>query len=221
MQAKNLISDIIPYLRVSDSGEKALTWMEIFRISHLPIVDNNELLGIISDTDIYDLNSIKEAVINHNLSLLKPYVIENQHIYDVLNIVSNLKLTLVPVLSTEKKYLGAISMFSLLHEFGKISAIEQQGGIIVLEMLPHDYSLFDIAKIVEANDARILSSYIKSDMNKSTIEVTLKVNKSDLSSILRTFDRYNYNVKTIYGDDYQLDNLYHDRYEMFLNYINV
>ncbi len=221
MQAKNLISDIIPYLRVSDSGEKALTWMEIFRISHLPIVDNNELLGIISDTDIYDLNSIKEPVINHNLSLLKPYVIENQHIYDVLNIVSNLKLTLVPVLSTEKKYLGSISMFSLLHEFGKISAIEQQGGIIVLEMLPHDYSLFDIAKIVEANDARILSSYIKTDMNKSTIEVTIKVNKSDLSSILRTFDRYNYNVKTIYGDDYQLDNLYHDRYEMFLNYINL
>jgi len=221
MQAKELISEIIPFLRVSDSGEKALTWMEIFRISHLPIVDNGQLLGIISDTDIYDLNSIKEPVVNHNLSLMKPYVLENQHIYEIINLVSNLKLTLIPVLSLDKKYLGAISMFSLLHELGKMTAIESEGGIIVLEMMPHEYSMHDISRIVESNDAKILSSYIKSDPNKSSMEVTLKLNKIDLSSVLRTFDRYSYNVKATYGDDSKLDTLYYDRYEMFLNYINV
>jgi hypothetical protein len=112
-------------------------------------------------------------------------------------------------------------MFSLLHEFGKMTAIENEGGIIVLEMMPHEYSLHDIAKIVESNDAKILSSYIKSDPNKSSMEVTLKLNKIDLSSVLRTFDRYSYNIKASYGDDSKLETLYYDRYEMFMNYINV
>lgn len=221
MQAKELISDIIPFLRTSDSGEKALSWMEIFRISHLPIVKDFELLGIITDTDIYDLNSAQETVWKHDLSLVKPYVFEDQHIYEIINIVSNLKLTLIPVLSLEKKYLGSISMFSLLHEFGRMTAAEKQGGIVVLKMLPHDYSLADLARLVESNDAKILSSFIKSDPNKVMIEVTLKLNKLDISSVLRTFDRYGYIVESTYSDDSKLDAVLDDRYEMFLNYLDM
>jgi len=221
MQAKELISEIIPFLRVNDTGEKALTWMEIFRVSHLPIVKDQELLGVISDIDIFDFNSINEPVWKHNLSLIKPSVFEDQHINEVLNVVSNLKLTLIPVLDRQKKYLGAISMFSLLHEFGKLTAVEKEGGIIVLEMLPHDYSMANLASIVESNDAKILSSYIKTDPNKSSMEVTLKLNQLDLSSILRSFERYDYNVKAVFSDDSKLDNLYFDRFEMLLNYINI
>lgn len=221
MQAKELISDIIPFLRVNDTAEKALTWMEIFRVSHLPIVKDSELLGVISDTDIFDFNSVKEPVWKHDLSLIKPGVLESQHITEVLNIVSNQKLTLVPVLNDEKKYQGAISMFTLLHEFGKLTAVEKTGGIIVLEMLQHDYSLANLAKIVEGNDALILSSYIKSSPDKSSMEVTLKLNKLELSSILRTFERYDYHIKAVFSDDSKLDTMYFDRYEMLMNYINI
>ena len=67
MLAKDLISDVIPSLRTSDSGQKALYWMDIFRISHLPIVNNEDFLGLISDKDIYDANMAEEPIGNHNL----------------------------------------------------------------------------------------------------------------------------------------------------------
>ena len=38
---------------------------EIFRVSHLPIVNHQEFLGLISDKDIYDLNNPEEAIGNH------------------------------------------------------------------------------------------------------------------------------------------------------------
>ena len=62
--------------------------MDIFRISHLPIVNNLEFLGLISDKDIYDLNMAEEAIGNHKLSLFSPYVLLHQHIYEVIEIVS-------------------------------------------------------------------------------------------------------------------------------------
>ena len=74
MIAKDLISDVIPLLKTSDTAQTALNWMEIFHVSHLPIVNNVDYLGLISDSDIYDLNMPDEAVGNHKLSLQRPFV---------------------------------------------------------------------------------------------------------------------------------------------------
>ena len=86
MLAKDLISDVIPALKTSDSGQKALYWMDIFRISHLPIVNNEDFLGLISDKDIYDLNMSEDPIGNHTLSLFSPYVTDNQHVYEVMEL---------------------------------------------------------------------------------------------------------------------------------------
>ena len=105
MLAKDLISDEIPALRTSDTAVEALNWMEVFRISHLPIVNNKEFLGLISESDIFDVNKPEEPIWNHQLSLLKPFVKYDQHIYEVIEAVSRLKLTVVPVLDYENNYL--------------------------------------------------------------------------------------------------------------------
>ena len=80
MVAKDLISEVIPSLKTSDLGQTALNWMEIFRVSHLPIVNNQDFLGLISDADIYDMNKPDEPIGNHELTLFKPYVGDEQHI---------------------------------------------------------------------------------------------------------------------------------------------
>lgn len=221
MLARDLISEVIPFLRTSDTGMKALTWMEIFRISHLPIVNNEELLGLISDTDIYDLNMADEAIGNHNLSLIRPYVFDNQHVYEVIETVSRLKLTVVPVLDEKKRYLGVITLFELLEQFAKLTALQQPGAIIVLEMHQRDYSLSQIAQIVESNDIRILSMYIEPQNDSMRIDVIIKLNKDELSGLLQTFERYDYQVKAIYKGESMLDSLYENRFEEFLNYLNI
>lgn len=221
MLAKDLISDVIPSLRTSDNGQKALYWMDIFRISHLPIVNNVDFLGLISDKDIYDHNMAEEPIGNHNLSLFSPFVTFNQHIYEVLEICSELQLTVVPVLDDDNKYLGAITLSDLLHYFADVSALKQPGGIIVLELNANDYSLSEIAQIVEGNDAKILSLYITSPVESTKLEVTIKVNRKDLSSILQTFMRYNYIIKASFMDENDLNSLYENRYDAFIKYLSI
>ena len=194
MLAKELISDIVTALKTSDTGTEALAWMEVFRIKHLPIVNQRDFLGLISDADIYDLNDPDEPVGNHSLSLEKPYVREDQHIYEVIEVLSRLELTLVPVLNYENHYLGVITQEELTQHFAHLSAMKQPGGIIELEMNELDYSLSQISQIVESNNARILSLYVASNGERAKLRVTLKINLTDMTSVLETFNRYNYTV---------------------------
>lgn len=221
MLAKDLISDVIPSLKTSDSGQKALYWMDIFRISHLPIVNNEDFLGLISDKDIYDLNMSEEPIGNHTLSLFSPYVTDNQHVYEVMELASRMMLTVVPVLDENNRYLGLITMTDLLHYFADMAAVKQPGGILVLEINTNDYSLTQIAQIVESNDAKILSMYISSHALSTKMEVTLKINRQDLTSIIQTFDRFNYIIRASFMNDDDMDNLYENRYDLFMKYLNI
>lgn len=221
MLAKDLISDVVPALKTSDSGQRALYWMDIFRISHLPIVNNEDFLGLISDKDIYDHNMAEEPIGNHSLSLFSPYVTSGQHVYEVMEVGSELQLTVIPVLNDDKKYQGVITLTDLLHYFADVSALKQPGGIIVLELNLNDYSMTQIAQIVEGNDAKILSSYITSSPNSTKMEVTLKINRKDLSSILQTFMRYNYIIKASFMDENDLNSLYENRYDSFMKYLSI
>jgi Mg/Co/Ni transporter MgtE len=221
MLAKDLISEIIPSLKTSDTGQTALNWMEIFRISHLPIVNNQEFLGLISDADIFDMNQPEEPIGNHNLTLFKPYVTSEQHLFEVIGLASKLKLTIVPVLDENNHFKGVITTNDLIKHISAISSMDQHGGIIVLELLERDYSLSQIAQIVESNNIKVLSMYITSPPESTRLEVTLKVNSTDLSSVIRTFERYNYEVKTWVTADDSLDRFYSERLDMLIKYLNI
>ncbi len=221
MLAKDLLSEVVPSLKTSDTGLQALSWMEIFRISHLPIVNNKEFLGLISDTDIYDLNLADEPIGNHNLSLFSPYVTSDQHIFEVIELVSRLKLTIVPVLNQEKHYLGLITMNDLIQRFANLAGLKDPGGIIVLELHQNDYALSQIAQIVEGNDAKILGLYLSSSDESMKMELTLKINRTDLSAIIQTFNRFNYIIKASYHEDEDMDSFYTSRYESFMRYLNM
>ncbi len=221
MVAKDLISDIVPALKTSDLGQTALNWMEIFRISHLPIVNNQDFLGLISDTDIYDMNQPEEPIGNHELTLIKPFVLTDQHLFEVIGLAARLKLSVVPVLDNKNHYKGVITTNDLVRHLAGISSMDQPGGIIVLELIERDYSLSQIAQIVEGNNIKVLSMYITSPPDSTKLEVTLKVNTGDLVSVIKTFERYNYDVKTwVTGND-SLDMFYSERFDLLMKYLNI
>ena len=103
MIARQLITHEIIPLKTSDSGTDALNLMDEFKVTHLPIVNVESFLGLVSEQDIYNLNNPNEPLGNHKLSLEHPYVEENQHVYDVLKLVYKYGLTLIPVLDEHKK----------------------------------------------------------------------------------------------------------------------
>jgi len=222
MLAKDLISDIVPAISTRETGIKALNWMEIFRISHLPVVgDNYEFLGLISDTEIFDYDLAEKRIGAHNLTLLRPYVYADVHVYEVISIVSKQKLTIVPVLDKNNKYIGVISLHDLVHHFAEFTAADNPGVVFVLEMGLHDYSLTQISQIIESNDAKVLSLYISSLPESTKVEITIKLNTIDFAPVRQTFERYGYTIKAAYTDNDEMQSMLEERYDELIHFLSI
>lgn len=221
MIAENIVSNDIPPLMPSDSGLKAVAWMEEFRINHLPIVNNRQFLGIISEDDIFDLNSPEEPLGNHELSLSNLHVKSYQHVFDVLRVMTDHKLTLIPVVKENGEYLGSITRKEVLESIARISSVKDPGAIVILEMFQRDYSLAKIAQIVESEDGKILNLYINThEDDPLMMDLTLKINRTDLSAIKNALLRFDFKIKALYHES-QFDDELRNRYDALMNYLNM
>ena len=219
MTAQQLISDSIIPLRTSETGDTALGIMSEFFVRHLPIVNDKQLLGLISEDDILE-HDAHEPVGSYQLSLIRPYVMYNDHLYEILRLIAEYRLTLIPVVDAEENYIGLITMEDVLQFFSRTASFSEPGSIVVLEMTRHDYQLSQIAQIVESENAAILSSFITTNIESPRVDVTLKINRQNIQNILATFERYEYDVKASFNEIEYLDSL-RDRYDSLMSYLNV
>lgn len=220
MLVGDLITDEIPPLKTTDTVEMALDWMEQFKVSHLAVVNNRELVGIVSETDLMDYERPDEPINASKLPLLKPIIHHYQHTYELVKLMSSLNLTLIPVLDEKELYKGCITLKGIVQNLSNMTAVQNPGGVIVLELNQNDYSVTQIGNIIESNDAKILSLHVSSQPDSMKVEVTLKVNKEDLSGILQTFARYAYTVKAhFHQGDYDKD--INDKLNEFLHFLNI
>lgn len=220
MHAQDLIAPDLPPLRMQDDIGRALDWMEEFKVSHLPVVDNMRLVGWVTDRELVDRNDPLGSVGSVMERVEVPFVRAGQHIYDVVRLFSERGLTVVPVLDDLGQYLGAVHEHATLRALSQLMGIEEPGSVVVLEMNQNDYSLNLIARIVEGEDARLLSVYSRNLPDSMRMEVTLKINREDISAVLRSFERFDLYVRS----SYQSSKLHEDlrsRYEELMRYINL
>lgn len=221
MLTQQLITENIPPIKLQDTGARVLRWMDEFKVNHLPIVEGGEYIGLISDADVLDLPSPEEAIGKQEIEPEKLFVKENQHIFDAIKLMSEANLSVIPVLDEEGKYLGSIAMSNLIEKMATITAANEPGSILVLEVDPANYSLSEIAQIVEGNNAKVLSLFVYRDSDSGMLDVTLKINKTDIGGVVQTFQRYKYFIKS----NFQVDQQYFDdlkaKYEAFMNFLKM
>ena len=220
MFASDLLSNHILPLKTTDSLQTASERMADFKVSHLPIVDDLDLLGVISESELVEQADYSLSIGNIPLRNKLSYIYDYQHVYDVFKIISNQNLSLVPVVNSGRNFLGNITLDRLVEFAGIITSAIQPGGIIVIESSENNYSISEITHILEANQTRILSIAVNNSTDSRKVVITLKLNKVDLTSDLSALARYNYQVtysfgEKGFGDDAQ------ERFESFMQYLNM
>lgn len=220
MFAINLIKDTIPPLKPTDTCQRALLWMDEFHVSNLPVINGKNYLGLVNETNLVEANSPDSLLQTLETPLNRIFVYSNQHVYDVVKFAAIHKIDIIPVLNDQKEFLGIITVQELVDYFASSKSVYMPGGIIVLELQLKDYSLSQIAQLIEADGAHILSTSVSTTQDPQSIELTIKIDKVDLSRILPSLFRYNYHVTASYyqsefGDDYK------NRYESLMNYLSI
>ncbi len=216
----DLISNVIAPLKTSDTGLRALGLMEEFKVTHLPVVNHTDYLGLFSEEDVFNLNSPEESIGNHALTLERPSLLPEQHVFEALKQCIDLNLSIMPVVSAENEYLGSISLKSLIENLSEMASVRDYGAILVLEIQKRDYNLSQIAQIFESNNVKILSLFLKTYPDSNLIDIIIKLNTSEIASCLQTLERYNYKVKYKFNTSDKNDNL-KDRYDLLMNYLEL
>jgi CBS domain-containing protein len=219
MQASELISSSLVTLHPDDDGERALSLMDELKVDHLAVVRNSFYLGVLSEKEILSWSKTNEFINEHLAELNAPSITGSQHLFDILQAVELNNLSIIPVLDEQKHYLGAITDRKLLYTIAKSTGVQSIGGVIVLKMKENDYSMSEIARIIESNNTKILSSYITSTPDVKIMELTLKLNKVDISDVVKDFERFDYIITASYNQESQENDLI-DRYESLIRFLN-
>lgn len=212
MQAVDLLSKAIQPLAPRDPVARALDLMDEFRTDVLPVVARGRLTGLMKKPAAMDNNN-PEATVEQLMDAVEiPYVRDRQHVYDVLKMMAERNLSVVPVLDMSGRYLGVVGEHEAIRATAELVNAEGAGSVLVLEMARNDYSLAQIARIVEDEGARLLSVFCTDTPDSTRMEVTLKINREDISAILQAFDRFEYTVRTTFQGSRMEDDL-RARYE--------
>lgn len=220
MIAKELISIHVPSVSYNDEAERALFEMDENRVGHLAVVDDGEYYGLISDNDIYDLEDTFQPIKKVKPHLIRPFVKQYDYIYDIIAAFSGGQFSVLPVLDDNDKYIGVIGQENLVKAFQKITNAHEPGGVLVLGLNVRDYSMAQVAQIIESEGAKILSTYTSTQEDSLKMDLIVKINKTDLSSIIASFDRYAYDIKASYHESIHEEDL-ERRYNQFLKYLNI
>lgn len=219
MTAAKLLSQLVSPVLTSDTGEEVLTMMGVYHLRHLPIVNNEQLLGVISEDDILS-QDVDAAIGSYSLSMRRPFVELDTNIIDIMGLMAEYNLSVVPVVDDQQNFKGMVVMEDLVQYFSQSATFHQPGSVIVLHMDQQDYSLVEISRIIESEGALILGLFIYDHESPNTIRVTIKLNKKMINPILAALERYDYKVEARFTEEDIFEDL-QDRYDSFMKYLNV
>ncbi|MBC7922260.1 MAG: CBS domain-containing protein [Ferruginibacter sp.] len=221
MTAEELINQMLPPLKTTDTVEVARRWMEEFRVSQFPVVKNQEYEGMVSEEAIFQSSDSNTRIADLPLVGEDVFANRHQHFYEVLKVALDHQVQVVPVVNEERKFIGAVTVNDALLAFAQSAGMQEPGGILVLLMDEREYSLAEISRLVEANDARILSSHASPDGdNRAKIRLTLKLNRNDISRIVATLERFDYHVVAQF-QNVEVENNDKERLDLLLKYLNI
>jgi len=217
--AKEFISQTLFPVQTSDTGEEVLNLMQVYHVRHLPIVNHEQLLGVISEEDIL-IHNTHEPIGTYRLSFLRPFSLENEHLFEVMTKMGRYQLTMIPVIDKQENYLGIITMEELLQYFATHYSFADPGSIIVIESSKGNYSLAEIARIAESDDIIILSSFVNSIPDTSRTHITLKLNRQDINNFKASLERFGYEISATFSELEYHDGM-KDRYDALMSYLNI
>ena len=219
MLVKDFITKDIPVLKSFDTVEYGLGLMDDFKLKHLPLIEDGLYRCLVSEKELLSLSGNKSTV--GEAVLFAPSVTESNHLLEALALVARYKLSFLPVILPSGEYVGGITSDGLLNAISDFTNAEAEGSIIMLEVLPLDYSLSDIARLVESNHSHIISMLSHTDKVTGRLLISIKIDLEDASPVIRSFERFNYTVLYYFMKKGMVDDLLEQRMSELMYYINM
>jgi acetoin utilization protein AcuB len=220
MLTRELISPSLPTLHLSDKVFNALQMMNDCHVSHLAVIDDGKYVGMVNEEGLMQAPDDTAEIREMKEHFPTFFVNANDHFLKALQLAVENRLSVIPVIDENKDLLGVVSYREMLKKASEFMNVKDPGGLIVLEMENNNYSFSEISRLVETNDAQITQLNTYTEPQTGLMQVTIKINKTEISDIVATFQRYEYNVKYYFGEELY-ENELRSNYDNLMNYLKL
>jgi len=219
MNITDYILKEIKAFQLKDSVKKTQSIFENYPITHFPVVEEGKLLGSFSEDDIQTIENKNDALLLHSHLLNSFFADEKATVLELLKIFADNDTTIIPILNKDKNYIGYYDLRDVLDAFSTSPFMIEQSETLIVEKLELDYSMSEVAQIVEANGAKLLGLYI-SEKENNLVQITLKIVSNEINEIIQTFRRYDYKIISMHENDIYLEDL-KNRSEYLQKYLEM
>jgi acetoin utilization protein AcuB len=220
MLTVDLSSQTLPYLHLQDKVYQALQLMNDNQVTHLPIVEGEKYIGMISEDDLLLAENDHSPLSDLQQSFASISVKSDEHFLKAIQVAAENGLSVVPIVDNENDIAGAVVYSDLLKHASDFMSLNEPGGLIVLEMPSNQYSFSEISKILETNDAQITQLNTFNNPETGIMRITIRINKPDVSDVVAAFQRYEYDVKYFFGEELYVNEL-RSNYDNLMNYLKI
>jgi FOG: CBS domain len=219
MLSKEFLIKQIPILKPTDPGSFALSLMEDYKLKHLPVVDNGVYSYLLSEKDVFLMNNIEDPIAN--VSMYAPYAGEETPILEILRLMNKDHLTLLPIIEDTGMYVGAVTSTELIEKMAEITCSGAEGSIIALELNQQDYDLSAMVRLVESNNAKILTLFTYLSETTEKLNLLFKIDLEDASPVLRSLERFNYRILYYSQKNGLIDDIQRKRLDELMYYLEM
>jgi CBS domain-containing protein len=213
-----ILKEFKPFSLFSKVSEIKTFFIET-SFSHFPIVKNNELIGLISESDMEEIEDDENEIGNFQY-LYKLFSIEEEDsLLDILGVFASNNTNLIPVINNKKEYLGYFEINDILQIYNETPFLKGEGIVLLIEKGINEYSISEICQIVESNKGKILGVFI-AESGLTSVKISIKFNAPDINEIIQSFRRYDYLVLSNHKEDYFIEDL-KDRSNYLQKYLNI
>ena len=220
MLTRELLTQTLPHLKLSDKIYQALQQMSDNNVTHLPVIEDEKFIGLVSENMLLNAEDDSAELSELQHAFIKISVKENEHFLTVIQETVENDLSLMPVVNDENELLGSVTKSELLKNASEFMSLNEPGGMIVLEMEPKQYSFNELSRLVEANETQITQLNTSVDNLTGMLQVTIKINKADVADVVSSLQRHDYNVKYYFGEELY-ENELRSNYDNLMNYLKI
>ena len=219
MLVSEVIQSSVPVLHYSDTVEDAMELLQQNNLEHLAVINNDNYEGLLSFDELVSAET-SDAIDTLSDKFIHAQILHNQHFLTALKVMNECNISVLPVLSGAKEYIGVVTEKALLQCLGTFLSVELPGGIFVLEMQKEKFSVGELCRLVETNDAYVTQFNTYTEHLSGLFIVTFKINKTEVSDVLATLQRYDYAVRYYFGEELYENDL-KENFENLMSYLNV
>lgn len=217
MILKDLADPALYPLKTTDTVEFATETLQHSGVAGLPVVREGTIEGFVALHQLMDLppdHSILEAITSIPLCI-RP---QNQHYADAIRIFGLTGNACIALIDESEHFSGIVTPPGVLKFLSSLYSVQAEGSILCMEMFSRDYSLNELTRIIESNQAKIIGLTLETIPESTRVLVHLKLNTADTERVVSALQRFGYDITAQFFSNRSASD-FENRYHSLLKYL--